>query len=102
MITNFEKYNKLEIGDYVYCENNDPSAPIEFNDYIRNNIGVYIEYDETDEVDFRYVIKYDKPPKSFLHYQNGDNFYCGRNEIKHFSKNKEELEILKNATKYNL
>ena len=98
----FENTKRLNIGDFVICKNEDPLTPKNIREFIENTIGKYIEYNEDDGVDFRYIIKYDKPTKEFIEYENGFEYYCSRNEILYFSKNKKDLELILNSKKYNL
>ena len=72
-----------------------------------NNIGQIIHYPTTTD---KYMIKYENVPESILSYfdvkmsLSGFTYkrYFGRDEIINWSKNKEDLEPLTQAKKYNL
>jgi len=108
-----EVSDNLQIGDYVIC------VCTSFTDgkikkFIDTNIGKYVRYitnikDVVD--DFRYAIEYDNvPPELYRYsdifsYESGIENIClrvSRNEIIEYSKNKEDLEAIINANKYNL
>jgi len=92
--------DKPEIGDYVICEDEEIISNNTFRPFIKNNIGQIIEIDEKPP---EYNIKYENIPTHLLNdYFYDDARYFYRKEIKYFSDNKEDLEILMNANKYNL
>ncbi len=96
------KKDKLRINDYVICINSDSFVPDDINYFIENNIGKYVRFDNTPNIDLRYIIKYDNPPKSFTEYYNRDFMYFERGEIIDYSTSKDELEIILTSKKYNL
>ena len=110
----FENIKKsLNLGDYVICEET-PSSGFEkqrFKDIIefeRTNIGKYVK-SINGNGKFKYAIYYDDIPQEFkdkFFMKEGDiDKYCrvmSRKEIIHISKNKEELEAMINANKFNI
>jgi len=94
-------------GDYVMCEeSSETDSVIEINDFIKNNIGVIRSISQFI-YDVPYIIEYDNIPDSlrgiylgFPEYNN--NRRMSRDEIIHFSSNKEDLEPYIQANKYNL
>ena len=126
MITKFKIYEainvgNLEIGDYVICREKLYNNDVIIQNFINNNIGKFVkkgffsqalgrEQSEHTLADNCYGIEYDNVPEDLL-----DNFDLGwrenprkpirwmkRKEIKKWSKNKEDLEHLVTANKYNL
>lgn len=101
--------DELKLYDYVICEDawiksqkEKGKEYLEVNNIIENNMGLYIQQD--DKI---YTIKYDGNiipdyvKKFFSHNgSNTRNFY--RDEIIHFSPNKEELEQKLLNQKYNI
>jgi len=110
----FENIKKsLNLGDYVICEEI-PSNGLEkrnFKDVIefeRYNIGKYVK-SINGNGKFKYAIYYDNIPQKFkdkFFMREGDiDKYCrvmSRKEIIFNSKNKEELEAIINANKFNI
>jgi len=102
-IKTFESKNKTpEVGDYVICSEIASTDTRETTDFIENNIGQIIQDD--DDI---YKIKYINPPLTgdFLHVSIDDPLryrWAIRNRILHFSKNKEDLEAILAAEKFNL
>jgi hypothetical protein len=105
--------NKLNLGDYVICEEIASSGYEKqlFKDVIefeKNRIGKYVKYDNNNG-DFKYTIYYDDIPqkfkdKYFMKEYDIDK-YCrpmSRKEIIYNSKNKEDLEAIINANKFNI
>jgi len=99
MITKFKLYESInegepEIGDYVIIETDDD----EFKHYSNNYIGevVDIERKPNTKRDIYYIL--------FKNFDNrrSDREMIWRYEIKYWSKNKEELEPILQANKYNL
>jgi len=105
----YEKYYKLEIGDYVICwdyylRNNDDYKNI--NDFLKNNVGQIIDITNklTTGVE-NYVVQYDNIPYNLNKYTT--SFYKSSipmtsKDILQYSKDKSELEIMINSNKYNL
>lgn len=118
MITNFkifESKNKLpQIGDYILCDDGKDDYGDELFKFLKNNIGQYIvnlknlhddpRYDRWLN-DCDYLIEYKNVPKKF----NTNRYMvnnCRAMHIsqvnKYWSKNKEDLELILKAKKYNL
>jgi len=101
-IKEFENLNNNELGinDYVICKETGS-----LNEFLSLNIGQVIQVDKYDRT--LYVIEYKNVPE-FLSYR----FLCPikdkflRNmykyEIKYWSKDREDLEAIIEAKKYNL
>lgn len=90
----FESVNEPQVGDYVSCEENDEYFTSYF---ISNNIGVII-----DVQDDLYFVKYNNIPKDIKEYFDE---YCRdmlRDEIKFWSKSKEDVDKYIATKKYNL
>ena len=111
MITNFKIFEEvnefeLEIGDYVIAY--PIFAVAEIGKLLNKEIGQLIKI--IDKSDFIYEIKYflNSEELKFLHRQGFDtesnSVSVGMSlvEIKHWSKNKEDLEQILTANKYNL
>jgi hypothetical protein len=97
--------NEPEVGDYVICEE---SKYPNIKKFISTNIGKIIYYiDDTESIgyklykNYRYIVKYNNMPKKFDSFNNKTR-RMKRDEIIHWSKNKEDLEIILNSKKYNL
>jgi len=92
--------NEPEEGDYVICKEH--SLNKYFVLFLENNIGKIIKIN-----DYRYFITYDNIPEEcndyfmlyFCNFKTRDFF---KSEIKYWSKNKKDLEIILQANKYNL
>jgi len=102
----YEELNigKPEIGDYVIIK--PYTNPRELSDWIMNTMGKIIDID-----DDLYVIKYDNIPKGWeghFTYSGDDGYYVEgirkayKFAILHWSKDKNEIEVIINANKYNL
>ena len=98
-----------QVGDYVIWE--DSTRKVEdFQNFICNTIGQIVKiYNDGDyDDDFPYVIKYENIPYEILAAFSYDDYpeKCTRimckEEIIHFSKNKEDLEIILKAKEYNI
>jgi hypothetical protein len=104
--------DNLQIGDYVICKTDTGDEKI--IDFIENNVGQYVRYitNNKEVVDnFRYVIEYENVSFELSNYSYTFSYerdipnICmrvDRDEIIKYSKNKEELETIINANKYNL
>jgi len=105
MITNFKLYEKLNdngapnIGDYVICSDHENNN---HDNFFKNKIGkiLNINYDKI----YTHAITYDNIPDRLY-----DNIIKGkrtigvkRNNIIYWSENKEELEQMLQANKFNL
>ena len=100
-IKTYEQNIEPQVGDYVICQ--DGSYSVENNyekkTFISNNIGKIIKYD-TGSASYPYIVYYETAPSNY--FTMGKTRPMGRNEIMHFSKNKEDCEIYLAAKKYNL
>jgi hypothetical protein len=118
MITEFKIFekkimNNAEIGDYVICHitENDPEQQGYTDEFLDNNIGILERIDDSYETQGWYVKFDDVPSKDRLWV---DNELCKSfdfntkiaaffdDEIKYWSKSKEDLELIIQAKKYNL
>lgn len=114
-----EKHNdsKPKVGDWCICKENlslTIEEEVEVDNFLNTNVGEIIAIRNDD-----YLVKYTNIPKSliswFTFFWKGvekmkytmpvDGIGCRRmniSEIKYWNKDKEELEIMINANKYNL
>lgn len=118
MITLFKIFESIttppKIGDYVLIDSNlfhNYYRNELFCEYINSNIGQVIEIKITQDR-FKFnensvVVKFENIPKELSFF--GDNFFdrnnnrtCSISTLKCWSSNKEELETLITAKKYNL
>lgn len=106
-IKTFEKINvnKPKAGDYVIC-GGEYSSNMNFINHIKNSIGLVTSIDK-NSYEKLFIIKYDYDYNQFdleIEYnENKMDLYTTRiNDIKYWSKNKEELELILAANKYNL
>ena len=100
-----------KVGDYVICSVGNYDIPEwydkkdELTKFISNNIGV-VTHIKKYSLYGDYKIKYEKSNlvKNFCRVRDWKNntFEMDFNQIKHFSKNKEELEAILAANKYNI
>jgi len=82
-----------EIGDYVICEAASHFYGTEFAKYIDGHIGV---------IENIYYFEYDQEYKCVVRYENTKRATFSLKNIKHWSKNKKDLEIYLDSKKYNL
>lgn len=94
-IKTFEKLGEPTIGDYVICVDKDYDD-LEFNNFLATSIGKVVKY-QYDQ----YYVEYDNPP-IYIEDTWGNPIRFILDEILHFSKNKEDLEIYVQANKYNI
>lgn len=110
-IKKYENVNRLRIGSYVICqESSDYASGVEnvnkLKKFISKNIGQYVKH--LSNVDFPYAIHYDNVPDNIMHFFTTDEIkgkniiWFSRYDILEYSENKEDLEIILNAKKYNL
>ena len=99
-IKTYEDVNigKPESGDYVICKD---STDREISKFTKNAVGKMIKYDSEEEP-FCYWIKYDKVPYDVAHKFTSNMRNFSREEIMHWSPDKEELEAILNSNKYNI
>lgn len=126
MITTFKNWfnkNKPIVGDYVICALPTFSdESIELNSFIENNIGEIIYINKKSK--YTHVVLYSEPPKKFRggwfydydlymkayssnkkinkEYKGKYVYLFELNQIKHYSKTKEDLIIFLSAKKYNI
>lgn len=110
MIIKFKIFETIStqpnLGDYVIIDGADKYD--EFNDFVKNNVGRIIkvgrEHGGNGKV---FTVKFENIPER-LTYQKLNFFYtdgtrkCTAQHFKYWSDNKEELESLISAEKYNL
>jgi hypothetical protein len=103
-----ELNNEPQIGDYVYCYLEDHTVN-DFLNFINSSIGKLIDvrynYDNTSS----YAIMYENIPKNIKFWFDNNIFSFENNmeepglaSIKFWAKNKEDLEDMLAADKYNL
>lgn len=108
MITKFRLFENKEdnednppmVDDYVLCDIRPYTTDEEFIDFIDNNIGKIINFDN----DSHYLVKYYDIPKKL------DDWYFGIGGVRHlgeedivlYAPTKEKLEIKIKANKFNL
>jgi hypothetical protein len=100
----FENVYEPQVGDYVICEE-EYSVDDAVDSFIKNTIGIIIDikYDKK----YPYIVAYENIPDAIRKdYFTLEDFkrtrQMMREEIIHFSKNKEDLEYYIQANKYNL
>ena len=99
-----KKYEYLQddpqVGDYVICnEIGGMDRNNKLDNFIKSNIGQIINIDFDDSIP--YDIEYKIPIEYDEHFVSNCRIMY-RDEIIHFSPNKEDLEPYINAIKYNL
>ncbi len=108
MITNFKIFEKLDtdipkLHDYVICYNQYYS--IDVNNYLMSKIGKIYQISYSDGKPL-YSVIFDELIKLPNHKYEQDSLVFWKNEIKHWSNNKKDLEqfveIYDDITKYNL
>jgi hypothetical protein len=103
-LKHFENINEPEVGDYVMCENYVNSDLKILDDFLLVNIGIITNIHNQDK-DYPYLIKFEKFPeelKAYTEHNAGSEMLFKREEIVHFSKNKEDLYMYIQANKYNI
>jgi len=90
MITNFKIYERFnegkpEVGDYVICS----GEFWQYDDVSPNNIGQITIIDE-----WQYEITYK--------FNDHHYYYCNLEDIKYWSKDKKELDMILNTKKFNI
>lgn len=105
----YENYNEIEIGDYVICESGKSNYNIQFkklNDFIRNKIGKLIDIDNKSiPGSIYYIVEYDNIPDNISNFKRSRNesaFTMHKIDIINYSKDKNELESIINANKFNI
>jgi len=100
----FENLNRqLEIGDYVLCIDGEKLHDSVFDRFLKENIGKYVG----DLAGTKYmVVQFDYLPDNFGYMTHSkdmkNSLRFAPDEIIYWSKNKEELELIVTANKYNL
>jgi hypothetical protein len=106
-----KKYEQLKeqepkIGDFVICTDNGITNDKNFESYLNTNIGKIILIRDNDKDP--YCVLYEDIPSNFkvyasiVHDKIRKLIKFNRDEIKYFSKNKEDLERIIIANKYNI
>jgi len=98
------------IGDYVICYEENMND--ELSKFLSENIGIiFLNFSDTCSEEIKYrddsLVKYFNVPESIKYCFNyidssSSSRIMSRKEIIYFSKNKEDLEIILTANKYNL
>jgi len=102
-IKQYEKVNKKQpqIGDYVLLKRTTYNE--DFENFIANNIGLITEITNKKR---NIEVKFFNVPENIEHlsfFPNGGGWtYFKTYDIKHISKNKEDLTVFLTAKKYNL
>jgi hypothetical protein len=96
----YENFNKPEIGDYVICRSFYNNKYL--NIFLSENIGQIVIIN--DKSLYSYIVKYNSKDLKNLRtlFNNAGFRKFQENEILHFSKNKEDLELILSARKYNI
>lgn len=98
----YEKYKeKPEVGDYILTNyffiGMNRSWAYEYKEFIHNNIGQIKKIEKT------ITVKYTNIPQNILRFFDGNNaIQINYSDIIYFSKNKEDIEEILTAKKYNL
>jgi hypothetical protein len=103
---NWYAEDEPKLHDYVILNINwHPNLP-ELDLFLNNNIGQISKLKKnTKNPDYiQYQIIYENPPEEFkkVYFTHNRYSYVYRTNIKHFSSNKEDLEEILTAKKYNL
>ena len=118
MITRFKIFENLnegkpDVGDYVICKyklGDYGYGSEKMTNFLENSIGKIV-LNMKDKNNFDYLITFDNIPKRILKFfrtpyaedkYKGSVLWFGLTRIKFWSKDKEELEALIQANKYNL
>jgi len=88
-----------KVGDYVICKEIYSTYP-DVKKFTINNIGTIISTSEP--YPFVYLIAYENVPYNIKYYFENDTLYMSFKEIVEYSENKEDLEAILAANKYNL
>ena len=97
--------NSPQPGDYVICEEEDIAEELE--NFINNNIGQFIEYSKRQNQINYHLIQYNNIPNNILRFFKHSSTlpncrFMVLEEIKHWSPNKEKLEPIILAKKFNI
>jgi len=114
MITKFKIYEKLnvnepEVGDYVICYNYETDDVLFRDKFTSNNIGKLMEIQNLNhynEIEYSYMVKYDFLPDEldWLNFKDLGKYVLSfyKNDIKYWSKNREDLEMILQTNKFNI
>ena len=103
------KTGEANIGYYVICKENPKNFALNKDTtdkiiyFTSNNVGKIIEYNEKDF--YEYVVQFENVPEDIKEYFTSGNFTArviSSHEIKECSKDKEKLELMLSANRYNL
>ena len=92
-------YNEPEIGDYVICDTDYDNERI----FTNANIGIIVDYDEYNNI-FPYAVTYDNIPVNLINHtiDNTNIIYFNSINIKYWSKDRNELELILKSNKFNI
>lgn len=101
MITKFKLFENInedepEVGDYVLCEEDEDTT----FDFTKNKIGKYCM--NSEDIDYPYYIEYDNIPDNLQIFFTDNCRLMMKNEIKYWSKDKNELEAILSTNKFNI
>ena len=98
----FEKLSEEPaVGDYVICE--DPDVDYrDLNEFLKFNIGELRKINHREDINYKYTVEFENIPYNLSSYFSDDSRSFRRAEITHFSNNKEDLNLIVVANKYNL
>ena len=96
----FESINEKspEVGDWVICEEFEPM--LEIGIFTSNNIGKFIKYDGNEA--YPYIIKFDNIPKELETFFSNNERNMLNEEIKYWSKNIEDIQLILKTNKFNV
>lgn len=101
----YENSIEPEVGDYIFAKWKHAEDEHPANIFATNNIGelIKIETDKYDETSF--LVKYNNIPDELKLYKSMNNdtsFRFKKEDLIKWTKNKEELETILQANKFNL
>jgi len=96
-----------EVRDYVICKEEYYGNNELILKFLSENIGQIIRINKFNDDNYSFLVEYHDLPKDLSRYFSSEKLGINmrrmcNNEIVHFSKNKEDLEIMIGARKYNL
>ena len=95
-------HTKPKVGDYVICEEDEESTLSDIKLIINNNVGKVVSYDSNNKYQYDVLYDVDIPEKIESQFIYGNQRQMKTHEIIYWADNKEELEVILNANKYNL
>jgi len=95
-----------EIGDYVICNDNHDSTINDFSDidnFMMSSIGMYVKNDYDKYPTHPYAIRfYDIPHNLHIFFNSDNTVRMKRTEIKYWTQDKKELELILKSNKFNI